>query len=70
MTYFVFTCNRYDSDDITTVFSGDNIRKAPRMLPRQDFSVFNSPDDNSHLLSPQLALAAFQFLSTCKLLLD
>ncbi|XP_060594921.1 metal transporter CNNM4-like isoform X2 [Ruditapes philippinarum] len=43
----------------------DNIKKAPRKLPRQDFSVFNQPDDdNKHILSPQLTVAAFQFLST------
>ncbi|XP_053406690.1 metal transporter CNNM4-like [Mercenaria mercenaria] len=43
----------------------DNIKKAPRKLPRQDFSVFNQPDDdNKHVLSPQLTVAAFQFLST------
>ncbi|KAL4231606.1 Metal transporter cnnm2 [Mactra antiquata] len=43
----------------------DNIKKAPRKLPRQDFSVFNQPDDiNRHVLSPQLSVAAFQFLST------
>ena len=37
------------------------------MLPRQDFSVFNQPDDdNRHIMSPQLSVAAFQFLSTCK----
>ena len=28
--------------------TGDNIKKALRMLPCQDCSVFNSPDDNSH----------------------
>ncbi|XP_064600881.1 unextended protein-like [Liolophura sinensis] len=50
--------------DETDVIS-DNRRKVPRMLEKQDFSMFNRQDEH-HLvrLSPQLALAAFQFLST------
>ncbi|OWF38439.1 metal transporter CNNM4-like [Mizuhopecten yessoensis] len=43
----------------------DNRQKAPRKLLRQDFSVFNTPDDhNKAFISPQLSLAAFRFLST------
>jgi hypothetical protein len=60
-------CNTIITLWIFSVFSADNIKKAPRKLPRQDFSVFNQPDDdNKHILSPQLTVAAFQFLSTCK----
>ena len=52
---------------VLVLFSADNYKKTPRMLPRQDFSVFNQPDDdNRHIMSPQLSVAAFQFLSTCK----
>ncbi|KAJ8317655.1 hypothetical protein KUTeg_005559 [Tegillarca granosa] len=43
----------------------DNRRKAPRNLARQDFSVFNQPDDlHTPWISPQLSYATFQFLST------
>ncbi|KAK3595841.1 hypothetical protein CHS0354_014663 [Potamilus streckersoni] len=43
----------------------DNIKKAPRKLPQRDFSIFNQPDEmNRPVISPQLSLAAFQFLST------
>ncbi|KAL3864057.1 hypothetical protein ACJMK2_005766 [Sinanodonta woodiana] len=43
----------------------DNIKKAPRKLPQHDFSIFNQPDEmNRPVISPQLSLAAFQFLST------
>lgn len=49
--------------------SADNRRKAPRNLARQDFSVFNQPDDlHTPWISPQLSYATFQFLSTCKVM--
>lgn len=47
-------------------FSADNRKKTRRTLAKQDFSVFNTQEANSVLISPQLALAAFRFLSTCK----
>ena len=46
--------------------AADNRKKTRRTLARQDFSMFNTPEANSVLISPQLALAAFRFLSTCK----
>ena len=49
--------------------SVDNRRKTRRMDNNQvkDFSVFNQPDDqNYQRLTPQLALATFQYLSTSK----
>ncbi|KAK3095751.1 hypothetical protein FSP39_018578 [Pinctada imbricata] len=49
-----------ETDEIT-----DNRKKAPRKLARQDFREFNQPDDlHTQWISPQLALATFQFLST------
>ena len=48
--------------------SADNIRKAPRMTQMKDFSVFSQPHDQRqpNRISPQLILACFQYLSTCK----
>lgn len=47
--------------------SADNRVRAPRKMHFKDFSVFNQPDDHNYpRLSPQLALAAFQYLSTSK----
>lgn len=49
-----------ESDTIT-----DNRHKVPRNTSRRDFSVFNQPEkDVQPHLSPQLALATYQFLST------
>lgn len=51
--------------------SADNRRKAPRNLARQDFSVFNQPDDlHTPWISPQLSYATFQFLYTCKIIVN
>ncbi|XP_062622219.1 metal transporter CNNM4-like [Saccostrea cucullata] len=42
----------------------DNRKKTRRTLAKQDFSMFNTSETTSILISPQLALAAFRFLST------
>ena len=48
------------------LLSADNRVRAPRKMHVKDFSVFNQPDDHNYpRLSPQLALATFQYLSTC-----
>ncbi|XP_071089703.1 metal transporter CNNM4-like [Haliotis cracherodii] len=50
-----------DETDILT----DNRKKKPRRREKQDYSVFSGPEEeNFTKLSPQLALAAFQFLWT------
>jgi len=47
-------------------FTADNRVKAPRKSHVKDFSIFNQPDEQHYpRLSPQLALATFQYLSTC-----
>lgn len=49
------------------VFLADNRAKKRRKAQTKDFSVFNQPDEqNRTRLSPQLALATFQYLSTSK----
>jgi len=48
------------------LFTADNRVKAPRKSHVKDFSIFNQPDEQNYpRLSPQLALATFQYLSTC-----
>jgi len=50
------------------MFTADNRVKAPRKSHVKDFSIFNQPDEQNYpRLSPQLALATFQYLSTCML---
>ncbi|XP_064631604.1 metal transporter CNNM4-like [Lineus longissimus] len=49
-----------ETDTIT-----DNKMKNPRNLKRQDFTMFNAPDEqHKPRMSPQLSLATFQYLST------
>lgn len=48
----------------------DNRSKARRKITAKDFTIFNQPDDESFpRMSPQLAVAAYQYLSTCEYLL-
>jgi len=48
------------------LLAADNRVKAPRKSHVKDFSIFNQPDEQNYpRLSPQLALATFQYLSTC-----
>ena len=47
--------------------SADNRQKKQRRLEKQDFSMFTQPDDHRQWISSHLALAAYQFLSTCKI---
>ena len=48
------------------LLAADNRVKAPRKSRVKDFSIFNQPDEQNYpRLSPQLALATFQYLSTC-----
>ena len=47
--------------------SADNRQKKQRRLEKQDFSMFTQPDDHRQWISSHLALAAYRFLSTCKI---
>ncbi|XP_041370885.1 metal transporter CNNM4-like [Gigantopelta aegis] len=49
-----------DETDVLT----DNRKKKPRKRLKQDYSVFNPDEESGANISPQLALAALQFLST------
>lgn len=56
--------------DETDVFT-DNRNKLKRIRPnKQDFTIFAERRDTHRIrISPQLTLATFQYLSTCKYLL-
>ena len=47
-----------------TCISADNRLKQPRRREKQDYSLFNPEEDSGSKMSPQLAMAALQFLST------
>jgi len=52
------------------LYAADNRVRAPRKSHVKDFSIFNQPDEQNYpRLSPQLALATFQYLSTCMLII-
>ena len=50
-------------------FSADNRKRAQREGKVRDFSIFSKPDEREGLnfpkMSPQLALATYQYLQTC-----
>ena len=54
-------------NEIFFLTQADNRLRAPRKSHVKDFSVFNQHDSTKYpRLSPQLALATYQFLSTCE----
>ncbi|WAR20819.1 CNNM2-like protein [Mya arenaria] len=63
--HLLFVFDDHKLDQMLQDFrQGDNSKKIPRKLPRQDFSSFiQSHDDNQQVITPQMSVAAFQYLS-------